>query len=57
MSVPPPEGRGAPPAGTLSQGSTSQGAVPRGTLAVVLTLLLSILGLWMLVLGVLQGRA
>lgn len=42
MSAPPPEERGA---------------APRGTLVVILTLLLSILGLWMLVLGVLQGRA
>ncbi|WP_291429838.1 hypothetical protein [Deinococcus sp.] len=57
MSVP-PQGRGAPPADTLSQDRPpTRGAAPRGTLAVVLTLLLSILGLWMLVLGVLQGRA
>ncbi|GAA0515442.1 cytochrome c oxidase subunit 2A [Deinococcus depolymerans] len=34
-----------------------RGEAPRGTLVVILTLVLSILSLWMLVLGVLQGRA
>ncbi|BBN95666.1 hypothetical protein DEIGR_100874 [Deinococcus grandis] len=33
------------------------GEAPRGTLVVVITLVLSILSLWMLALGVLQGRA
>ncbi|MDK2011092.1 MULTISPECIES: hypothetical protein [unclassified Deinococcus] len=33
------------------------GEAPRGALVVVITLVLSILSLWMLALGVLQGRA
>ncbi|WP_216325037.1 hypothetical protein [Deinococcus aestuarii] len=32
-------------------------AVPRGTLMVIATLLLALIFLWMLVLGILQGRA
>ena len=32
-------------------------AVPRGTLVVIATLLLALIFMWMLVLGILQGRA
>ena len=37
--------------------SPEGGGAPRGALVVVVTLVLSILSLWMLALGVLQGRA
>lgn len=46
-----------PPAVTATDHTAGHGRPPLGTLAVVATLLLTISTLWLLVLGILAGRA
>ncbi|MEF2277132.1 hypothetical protein V3W47_02400 [Deinococcus sp. YIM 134068] len=49
--------RSSPPGHPAEEHDHAPRAVPRGTLMVVATLLLAIVFMWMLVLGVLEGRA